>query len=59
MAIITLDDALAGMKAPQPYLKVGITMSAVGSQRAYTPWYANGNPGASTANAAGTGGQAV
>jgi hypothetical protein len=59
MAIITLDAALAGMKAPQPYLKVGIAMSAVGSQRAYTPWYANGNPGASTANAAGTGGQAV
>ena len=59
MAITTLDGAIAGMRAPQPFLKVGGTMAAVASQRAYTPWYANGNPGASVANAAGVNGDAV
>lgn len=59
MAITTLDGAIAGMQAPQPFLKVGITMAAVGSQRAYTHWYASGNPGASSANSAGVNGQAV
>ena len=59
MAITTLDGAIAGMQAPQPFMKVGITMAAVAAQRAYTPWYANGNPGASVANAAGVNGDAV
>lgn len=34
-------------------------MAAVAAQRAYTPWYASGNPGASVANAAGINGDAV
>lgn len=59
MAITTLDGAIAGMQAPQPFLKVGITMAAVASQRAYTPWYAAGNPGASTATTIGVNGEAV
>lgn len=59
MAITTLDGVIAGMQAPQPFMKVGGTMAAVAAQRAYTPWYAGGNPGASVANAAGINGQAV
>lgn len=59
MAITTLDGAIAGMKAPVPFIKVGITTAAVGALRGYTPWYASGNPGASVANSAGINGQAV
>lgn len=59
MAITTLDGAIAGMQPPQPIMKVGGTMAAVASQRAYTPWYATGNPGASTATAIGVNGEAV
>lgn len=59
MAITTLDGVIAGMQAPQPFMKVGVTMAAVAAQRAYTHWYANGNPGASVANAAGVNGDAV
>lgn len=59
MAITTLDGVIAGFQAPQPFVKVGITMAAVGTQRFYTPWYAAGNPGASVANASGVNGQAV
>lgn len=59
MAITTLDGAIAGMQAPQPFMKTGITMAAVASQRAYTPWYAAGNPGASTATTIGVNGEAV
>lgn len=59
MAITTLDGAIAGMKAPVPIIKVGITTAAVGAMRGYTPWYAAGNPGASVANAAGVNGDAV
>lgn len=40
-------------------MKVGVTMAAVAAQRAYTPWYANGNPGASTATSVGINGEAV
>lgn len=58
MAIVTLDQVIAGARAPVPIIKTGITMAAVGSMRGYTPWYAAGNPGASAANAAGTGGDA-
>lgn len=46
MSITTLDGAIAGFKAPEPLMKVGITMSAVGAARGYTPWYAAGRPGA-------------
>jgi hypothetical protein len=59
MAITTLDGAIAGMRAPVPIIKVGIATAAVGAMRGYTPWYANGNPGASVANAAGVNGDAV
>ena len=59
MAITTLDGAIAGMQAPVPITKVGISTAAVGAMRGYTPWYAAGNPGAATANAAGVNGAAV
>jgi energy-converting hydrogenase Eha subunit A len=59
MAITTLDGAIAGMQAPAPLIKVGVTMAAVGAMRGYTPWYVAGNPGAATANAAGVNGAAV
>ena len=59
MAITTLDGAIAGMRAPEPFMKVGITMAAVASQRAYTHWYATGNPGASLATTIGINGEAV
>jgi hypothetical protein len=59
MAITTLDGAIAGMQAPVPLIKAGVTMAAVGALRGYTPWYVAGNPGAATANAAGINGAAV
>lgn len=59
MAISSLDALIAGMQAPQPFIKAGVTMAAVAGQRAYTPWYATGNPGSSSANAAGINGEAV
>jgi hypothetical protein len=59
MAITTLDGVIAGMQAPQPIIKTGIATAAVGAMRGYTPWYAAGNPGAATANAAGVNGAAV
>jgi hypothetical protein len=59
MAITTLDGVIAGMRQPQPFMKIGATMAAVASQRAYTPWYASGIPGASSATAIGLNGEAV
>jgi hypothetical protein len=59
MAITTQDGVIAGMQAPVPFVKVGIATAAVGAMRGYTPWYAAGNPGAATANAAGVNGAAV
>lgn len=59
MAITSLDGAIAGMQPPKPLLKVGGTMAAAASQRAYTLWYAAGNPGASTATSVGVNGEAV
>lgn len=59
MAITTLDGAIAGMQIPKPLAKVGITMAAVASMRAYTPWYVAGNPGAATASSDGVNGAAV
>lgn len=59
MAITTLDGVIAGMQAPTPITKLGIATAAVGAMRGYTLWYAAGNPGAATANAAGINGAAV
>ena len=61
MAITTLDGVVAGMQAPVPIIKAGITTAAVAAPyvRGYTMWYAAGNPGAATANAAGINGAAV
>jgi hypothetical protein len=59
MPITTLDGAIAGMRVPMPIIKAGIAMAAVGGMRGYTPWYAPGNPGASTATAIGVNGEAV
>lgn len=59
MAITTLDGCIAGMRAPVPITKVGIATAAVGAMRGHTLWYAAGNPGAATANAAGVNGAAV
>lgn len=59
MAITTLDQTIAGMRAPVPIIKTGIATAAVGAMRGYTLWYAAGNPGASVANAIGVNGQAV
>lgn len=59
MAITTLDGVIAGMQAPKPITKLGIATAAVGAMRGYTLWYAAGNPGAATANAAGINGAAV
>lgn len=59
MPINTLDAAIAGMQPPQVITKVGITMSAVGAMRGYTPWYVAGRPSASVAPSIGINGQAV
>lgn len=59
MAITSLDNAIAGAQAPVPIIKTGIATAAVGAMRGYTLWYAAGNPGASTATAAGVNGEAV
>lgn len=59
MPISSLDGAIAGFQPPQPILKTGITMAAVAANRAYTYWYAAGNPGASTATTVGINGEAV
>lgn len=59
MAITTLDGVIAGMKAPVPIIKAGVTMAAAGAMRGYTPWYVAGNPGASTATSIGINGEAA
>jgi hypothetical protein len=59
MAITTLDGVVAGFQDPKPLIKTGVTMAAVGAMRGYTPWYAAGNPGASTATAVGINGEAA
>ena len=59
MAITTLDGAIAGMQPPVPLVKFGVSMSAAGAMRGYTPWYVGGNPGASAATAVGVNGEAV
>ena len=59
MAITTLDGALAGMRPPSVMSKTGPTMAAAGARRMYTPWYAAGMPGASSATSVGVNGEAV
>lgn len=59
MAITDIPGVLAGAQSPQPIIKTGIATAAVGAMRGYTLWYAAGNPGASTATAAGVNGEAV
>lgn len=56
MAITTLDGVLAGMQAPQPFIKNGATMEGVGQMHSF--WYTAGRPGAATASAAGLAGAA-
>lgn len=59
MPIATLDQAIAGFRAPRPILKQGLAMAAVGGLRGYTPWYAPGIPGPSVATTVGINGEAV
>jgi hypothetical protein len=58
MAISTLDGLVAGFQLPRSYHKTGITMSAVGAMRGYSPFYAAGGPGAGTAPSSGVNGAA-
>jgi hypothetical protein len=57
MAITTLDGIIAGMKAPVPLLKNGVTMEGIG--QLHSLWYTAGNPGAATASAPGLAGAAM
>jgi len=57
MAITSLDGALAGMQAPQDFLKVGGTMEAAGVH--YSPFYVTGRPGAAVAPSPGLAGAAL
>lgn len=54
MAIATLDDLVAGLKAPVHFQKVGTTMKAANLWYSY--FYTAGIPGAATASADGLGG---
>jgi hypothetical protein len=57
MALATFDDVIAGGLAPS-YLRKALTGTLVAG-REYTPIYANGIPGAATANATGLSGAAL
>lgn len=57
MAITTIDGALAGMRPPADFLKVGATMEAAGVY--YSPFYVTGRPGAATAPSPGLNGAAL
>jgi hypothetical protein len=57
LAITNLDAALAGAHPPQIFLKVGVTMEAIGVL--YSPFYATGLPGAATVPSPGIGGAAL
>lgn len=57
MAITTLDLALAGMKPPESFLKVGSTMEAAGVM--HSLFYASGRPGAAAAPTPGLNGAAL
>jgi len=55
--INTLDGVLAGMTAPKPILKNGVTMEGIGQM--HSLWYTAGNPGTATASAPGLAGAAM
>lgn len=55
-AITTIDGALAGMRPPEAFLKVG---AATVAGRWYSPFYVAGRPGAATAPTPGLGGAAL
>src|SRR3990167_7987623 len=57
MAITTLDGVLAGMVVPQPLLKTGIAMEAVG--KSHSHFYSVGSPGAAVAPTPGVNGAAL
>lgn len=57
MAITTLDGVLAGMTAPQSFIKNGATMEGIGQMHSF--WYTAGRPGAATASAPGLAGAAM
>lgn len=57
MAITTLDQAIAGMRPPEYYLKVGATMEAVGVFHSLA--YTSGMPGAAVAPTPGLAGAAL
>lgn len=57
MSITTVDGALAGMRPPEDFLKVGATMEAAGVF--YSPFYVSGRPGAAAAPAPGLNGAAL
>ena len=57
MAISTLDGVLAGMVVPQPLLKVGIAMEAIGKPHSH--FYSVGSPGAAVAPTPGVNGAAL
>lgn len=56
---ITIDTLVAGMQAPVPLIKTGITMAAVGAMRGYSMRYAAGSPGAAVTPTIGVNGEAV
>lgn len=57
MAIETIDEALASMRPPEDFLKVGVTMEAAGVF--YSPFYVTGRPGAAAAPSPGLNGAAL
>lgn len=57
MAVTTIDLALAGMKPPESYLKVGATMEAAGVM--HSLFYTSGRPGAAAAPTPGLNGAAL
>jgi hypothetical protein len=56
-AITTLDGVIAGMRPPEPLLKVGTTMEAIGIR--HSLFYATGVPGAAVAPSPGLAGAAL
>ena len=57
MAITTLDGVLAGMVVPQPLLKIGVAMEAIGLSHSH--FYSTGSPGAAVAPSPGVNGAAL
>ncbi len=57
MAISSLDGVIAGMRPPEPIIKVGATMAAIG--RFHSHFYSPGAPGAGTAPSNSLNGAAI